>query len=183
MTYTTAHDNTVIRSSWPRHGPVVDWVKLEMIPVKESPKIANANMKITNIICTIAALGLAAGFLAACATEREGEEKEKGAKEKTAQLEAQAKITKAEAEKLALAKVPGGTIKEGGIEKEKGKLIWSFDIATPGSRDITEVQVDAISGEIVDIAKETVAEQEKEKKEDAKKGKKEKEEENEKEEK
>jgi uncharacterized membrane protein YkoI len=132
-------------------------------------------MKITNIICTIAALGLVAGFLAACATERENEEKENGEKGKTAKLEAQAKITKAEAEKIALAQVPGGTIKEGDIEKEKGKLIWSFDISTPGTTDITEVQVDAMSGQIVDIAKETVADQEKEKKDEMKKGKKEKE--------
>jgi hypothetical protein len=101
-----------------------------------------------------------------------------------AKLEAQAKITKAEAQKIALDKVPGGTIKEGDLEKEKGKLLWSFDIATPGTKDITEVQVDAMTGAVLDIAKETVADQEKEKKEDAKmKAKKEKEDNDEKEEK
>jgi uncharacterized membrane protein YkoI len=89
-----------------------------------------------------------------------------------AKLEAQAKITKAEATKIALDKVPGGTIKEGDIEKEKGKLLWSFDIATPGTKDITEVQVDAMTGQVLDVSKESVAEQEKEKKEDAKKAKK-----------
>ena len=136
------------------------------------------NMKIISIICTIATAGLLAGFLAACATDREGEEKGN-----TAKFEAQAKITKAEAERIALAKVPGGTIKEGGIEKEKGKLIWSFDIATTGTQDITEVQVDAMTGEVVDIAKETPADQEKEKKEDAKKKAKKEKEEDEKDEK
>ncbi len=70
---------------------------------------------------------------------------------KKADLEAQAKITKAEAEKTALAKVPNGTVKEAEIEKEKGKLIWSFDLATPGTKDITEVTVDAISGEIASV--------------------------------
>jgi len=80
-------------------------------------------------------------------------------------LEAQAKVAKADAEKIALAKVPGGTIKESGLEKENGKLIWSFDIATPGTKDITEVQVDAITGEVVSVAKETPAQQEQEKKE------------------
>jgi uncharacterized membrane protein YkoI len=138
-------------------------------------------MKSTRIICTLAALGLAAGFLAGCATEREDEGKEHGEKGQAAKLEAKAKITKAEAEKIALAKVPGGTIKEGGIEEEKGKVIWSFDIATPGTKDITEVQVDAMTGAVVDIAKETVADQEKEKQEDAKKAKKEKEDDDEKE--
>jgi uncharacterized membrane protein YkoI len=114
----------------------------------------------------------------------EKEEGKEGGKATQAQLEAQAKISKAEAQRIALDKVPGGTIKEGELEKEKGKLIWSFDIATPGTKDITEVQVDATTGQVVDIAKETVAEQEKEKRADAKaKAKKEKEDEDEKEDK
>jgi uncharacterized membrane protein YkoI len=102
-----------------------------------------------------------------------------------ASLEAEAKISKADAEKIALGKVPGGAIKEGELEKEKGKLIWSFDISTPGTKDITELQVDAINGGIVSIDKETVADQEKEKREEAreKKGKKGKEDDDEKEEK
>jgi len=103
--------------------------------------------------------GLLAGLLVACATERES----------AAKLEAKAKVTKADAMATALAKVPGGTVKEGGIEAEKGRVIWSFDIATPGSADLTEVQVDAMTGAVVDVARETPAEQEKEKKEDAKK--------------
>ena len=44
---------------------------------------------------------------------------------------------------------PNGTIKESELEKEHGKLIWSFDIATPGTTDITEVNVDAITGKVV----------------------------------
>lgn len=65
-----------------------------------------------------------------------------------AALTKEAKISKADAEKTALAKVPNGSIKSGEIEREHGKLVWSFDIATPGTKDITEVQVDAISGKI-----------------------------------
>jgi uncharacterized membrane protein YkoI len=118
-------------------------------------------MKIHTIIGSLVTAGLLASGLTACVTEREDGKEGKGAK-----LEAQAKITKAEAEKIALDKVPGGTIKEGDIEKEKGKLLWSFDIATPGTKDITEVQVDAMTGAVLDVSKETVAEQEKEKKED-----------------
>jgi len=119
-------------------------------------------MKINHIICSVVTCGLLAGGLTACMTEKE--EGKEGRKAKEAQLEAQAKITRAEAEKIALDKVPGGTIKEGEIEKEKGKLIWSFDIATPGTKDITEVNVDALTGAVVDVSKETVADQEKEKK-------------------
>jgi surface antigen len=122
-------------------------------------------MKNKKIIGSIVCLGLLAGGLLGCATEKQSK----------AKLEAEAKVSKADAEKTALAQVPGGTIKEGELEKEKGKLIWSFDIATPGTKDITEVQVDAINGGIVSKTVESAAEQEKEKKEEAreKKGKKE----------
>lgn len=64
-----------------------------------------------------------------------------------------AKITKKEASKIALAKVPGGKIKEAELEKENGKLIWSFDIKIKGAKDITEVQVDAITGNVVGAIK------------------------------
>ena len=66
-----------------------------------------------------------------------------------AALMKKAKVSKTDAEKTALAKVPNGSIKSAEIEREHGKLIWSFDIAKPGTKDITEIQVDAISGKIV----------------------------------
>lgn len=118
----------------------------------------NTNMKIKHIICSAVTIGLLVGGLTACRTEME--------EGKEAKLEAQAKVTKAEAQKIALDKVPGGTIKEGELEKEKGKLLWSFDVASPGTKDITEVQVDALTGQVLDVSKETVADQRKEKKED-----------------
>ena len=97
-------------------------------------------------------------------------------KDEQAKREAKAKISRAQAEKTALAKVPGGIIKEGGLEEEDGKLIWSFDIATPNSPDITEVQVNAKTGKIESVANETPADQAREKAADTKekKGKKEK---------
>jgi len=100
-------------------------------------------MKIKSLIYSTATVVLLAS-LTACISE--------SAKE--ANLEAQAKISKADAEKTALAKVPNGTVKEAEIEKEKGKLIWSFDLATPGTKDITEVTVDAITGEIASVETE-----------------------------
>jgi uncharacterized membrane protein YkoI len=66
-------------------------------------------------------------------------------------LQAKAKVSKADAEHMALAKVPNGTLKEGELEMEKGKLIWSFDFTTPGSQDTTEVNVDAIAGHVVSM--------------------------------
>ena len=65
------------------------------------------------------------------------------------------KIERAAAEKVALARVPGGEIKEGELETEHGKLVWSFDIAQKTSVNITEVQVDANTGEVVAVEIET----------------------------
>lgn len=80
-----------------------------------------------------------------------------------------AKLSQAAAEKVALTRAPGGTVKESELEKEHGRLVWSFDIATPGTSDITEVQVDAVTGEVASVERETPAQQQAEKKKDEKK--------------
>jgi uncharacterized membrane protein YkoI len=72
-----------------------------------------------------------------------------------AKLAAEAKISESDARTTALAKVPGGAVSSSELEKEHGKLIWSFDIATVGSKNITEVQVDAKTGKIVSTKIET----------------------------
>ena len=111
-------------------------------------------MKLNQIICSVAVTAILACGLIGCMTEEKRE----------VNLQAEAKVSKADAEKVALAKVPGGTIKEGELEKEKGKLIWSFDISIPGSSDIKEVQVDAKTGEVVSVETETAAAEAKERK-------------------
>ena len=105
-------------------------------------------MKIKWIICS----ALAAALLTGCASEK-CEKHHKEAKQ--AKLMTEAKVSKADAEKTALAKAPNGTIKEGELEKEHGKLVWSFDIAIPDTKDITEVNVDAITGDVVSVEKES----------------------------
>jgi uncharacterized membrane protein YkoI len=95
---------------------------------------------------------LAIGALTGCVCTKGEKHHNKEAKQ--ARLMAKAKVSRADAEKTALAKAPNGTIKEGELEKEKGKLIWSFDITTPDTKDITEVNVDAITGDVVSVEKE-----------------------------
>ena len=110
-------------------------------------------MKTKTFIVWLMAMGLAAG----CASEKSEDSAQQ------ARLETQAKITRADAEKTALTRIANGTIKESELEKEHGKLIWSFDIATPDTKNITEVAVDAINGEIVSVETETPERQAKEK--------------------
>jgi len=80
------------------------------------------------------------------------------------------KITMKEARAVAL-KVAPGTIKSEELENEKGKLIYSFDIAT-SKKDITEVNVDAMTGKVVDTQHETAAKEAAEKQKEAKEKKK-----------
>ncbi len=100
-----------------------------------------------------AACLLAAAMITGC--ESEAGEGHEGHESKKADLKAEAKVSETDARATALAKVPDGTIKESELEKEKGKLIWSFDIARPDTKNITEVNIDAITGEIVAVDVET----------------------------
>ena len=111
-------------------------------------------MKLKTILGCALAVSLLAAWLATPALAED-------------KLAAKAKVSKSAAMKTALAKVTGGKVKEGALEEENGRLIWSFDIATKGSKDITEIAVDAITGEIIAVANETPAQQAAEKAADA----------------
>ena len=92
--------------------------------------------------------------------------------ETEAQLKAEAKIPEATARATALAKVPGGKVKKHELEREHGKLLYSYDIATPGKSGIDEVQVDAITGAVIgDVVHESAAAERKEAAQEAKEGK------------
>lgn len=85
-------------------------------------------------------------------------------------LARQAKITKAQAREIA-AKRAAGKIEGEELEREHGKLVYSFDIRNARGT-ITEVQVDAKTGKIVSTEEETKAQEMKEKSEDQRKAKK-----------
>src|SRR5260370_23993747 len=88
------------------------------------------------------------------------------AQQSEAELLKQARVTKHEAKRIALARVKGGTLKSAELEKENGVLIWSFDVAQPGKKDVTEVWVDATTGKITAVDVETPLTQKKEAAED-----------------
>ncbi|MHB8519993.1 MAG: PepSY domain-containing protein [Limisphaerales bacterium] len=70
-------------------------------------------------IKTIATSLFTVALLAGCASEEREQKRE-------ANLQAQAKVSQADAQATALAQVPNGTVKDSELEKEKGKLIWSL---------------------------------------------------------
>ena len=84
------------------------------------------------------------------------------AAESQADMQKDAKITMKEAKKIALKQVHHGTIESAELEREHGKLIYSFDIKNP--KGITEVNVDAINGKVVAMQQESPAKEAAEKK-------------------
>jgi uncharacterized membrane protein YkoI len=84
-----------------------------------------------------------------------------------AALRKEATIAEADARKTALAAVPGGKVQSHELEREKGKLIYSYDIKVAGKSGIEEVNVDAKTGEIVAHEHEDAKAEAKEKKAEA----------------
>src|SRR4051812_32671780 len=60
-----------------------------------------------------------------------------------------ARISMAAAKAEALKVVPHGRIKAAELEREHGRLIYSFDIAVPRRTGIEEVQINALDGSLV----------------------------------
>jgi hypothetical protein len=91
-----------------------------------------------------------------------------------ADLKAQAKISEDSARAIALSKLPAGSmVRESELEREKGTIVWSFDIKVPKRAGVEEVLVSALDGHVVsrvhESAKMEKAEAAKEKKAAAKK--------------
>ncbi len=93
----------------------------------------------------------------------------KKVKETQASLRKEAKITLAAATETALKEVPDGKVTEHELEREKGKLVYSFDIKVAGKEGVEEVAVDAITGAVVEKSHESAADEAKEAAKEAKK--------------
>ena len=88
--------------------------------------------------------------------------------ESQAALLKEAKISEAEARVTALKEVPTGTVKSEEIERENGKLIYSYDITVPGKAGIDEVNVNAMTGAVVGKSHEGAKAEKKEAAQEAK---------------
>ncbi|MEP7227050.1 MAG: PepSY domain-containing protein [Gemmatimonadales bacterium] len=75
-------------------------------------------------------------------------------KEETPGLAGDAKVDPAQARQAALAKVPGGKIVKEELERENGKLVYSFDIKKGTEPGIEEVLVNALDGAVVSVVHE-----------------------------
>ena len=65
-----------------------------------------------------------------------------------------AKITKNEAEHIALVDHTGARVTSARLEKFEGKLVWLVDVSGPKANQLTHVTVDAMSGQVLAQKKE-----------------------------
>jgi hypothetical protein len=80
-------------------------------------------------------------------------------------LAKQAKVTEAAARKTAMASAPkGATLEEVELEREKGHLQYSYDFKVAGKKGTTEVNVDAVTGKLINVEHEDEAAEAKENK-------------------
>ena len=121
-------------------------------------------------IFTIASLVMvaAAGTANAQAAKAKTQKAEKKPEESQAALMKEAKISMATATATAQKEVPAGKIQSSEIERENGKLIYSFDIKVAGKAGIEEVNVDANTGAMLAHEHETPKAEKKEAKDEAK---------------
>jgi uncharacterized membrane protein YkoI len=124
-------------------------------------------MKRYLILVVMTATILTAGVSIAAATPKARQEN----KEAQERLQREAKITKEQAQETALKRAPG-TVESGELEREHGKLVYSFDIRNARGT-IDEVQVSAITGKVVRVEHENKKQEAEEKrKESREKGRK-----------
>jgi len=76
-----------------------------------------------------------------------------------ASLQYNAKIAYGAARITALRAVPGGRIKVGALVKESGRTVWAFDMVQTAARSVTEVVIDATTGEVVSVKRQTLEQQ------------------------
>jgi uncharacterized membrane protein YkoI len=116
----------------------------------------------TFLVMTMAVL-TAGASLATAAPKTAQENKETQEQER---LKREAKISMDQAREVALKRAPG-TVENGELEREHGKLVYSFDIRN-SKGTIDEVQVSAITGKVVRVEHENKKQEAAEKRKESK---------------
>jgi uncharacterized membrane protein YkoI len=115
-------------------------------------------------LAVITAAILTAGVSIAVSAPKHGQAKKEAQEQE--RLQREAKITMDQARETALQRAPG-TIESSELEREHGKLVYSFDIRN-SKGTIDEVQVSAISGKIVRVEHENKKQEATEKRKESK---------------
>ena len=87
----------------------------------------------------------------------------------TPDLAREARIALPAARATALAAVPGGRVQSEELEREKGRLIYSFDLKVGKKPGVEEVAVDAMTGKLIERKHESAKAEKAEARSDARK--------------
>ena len=121
-------------------------------------------MKLATMLALVVAAAVAASPAAAqqqdtshrmaSAMKSTGKMHKSGAKKES--LKSLTKISKDSATKVALSRVAAGSkVKSSELEREKGTIVYSFDLKVPGQTGVEEILVSAIDGSVVSQEHET----------------------------
>jgi hypothetical protein len=105
-------------------------------------------VRMTRNIACIAALMLATVSAYAQTTYK---------KDVPAALAKEARVDEATAAATACARMPNGTIRSVELEREKGRLIYSYDFIVAGKKRVEELNVDAVTGKVIATEHESAA--------------------------
>jgi len=97
-------------------------------------------VRMTRNIAFIAALMLATSSAYAQTTYK---------KDVPTALAKEARVDETTAAAAARARMPNGTIRSVELEREKGRLIYSYDFIVAGKKGVEEVNVDAVTGKVI----------------------------------
>lgn len=108
------------------------------------------------LVRTLAVLGLALGLCASAAQAQKPRHVRHTRKAETQeQMQKEAKITEDQAKDVALKRYPNATISSTELERERGRLIYSMELKVPGRTGVQEVNVNAITGKLVNVEHES----------------------------
>jgi len=108
----------------------------------------------------LAAIAVVTSALPAAAAEHCSIHPPKGMSD--SQLASLAKVSHADAEKIAIAKLHEKnvvTVASAELEAEHGCLIWSFDLRVAGKSGVQEIQVDAGDGKVLSAKHESAGQE------------------------
>jgi uncharacterized membrane protein YkoI len=120
-------------------------------------------MKRQSVVFAIVATLVSTAALAQAPKSATKPEKPKYHRSLPKSLVKEATVTESAAAAAAKAAVPGATIDKVELEKEGGKLIYSYDLKTAGKSGVDEVHVDAMTGAVISNVHETPAQEKAEK--------------------
>jgi uncharacterized membrane protein YkoI len=136
------------------------------VAVAATATVASAQSASTTAKSTVKTSTSKSSYAKAATTPRRRRSAKKS--ESQSALQKEAKISEATARATALKEVPNGKVKSSELERENGKLIYSFDITVPGKSGVEEVNVDATDGSVASHTHESAKYEKKEAAKEAK---------------